>query len=134
MLINEIKSEFTINISHCLRFLPDFKTIPYWGSPQERKVLRGFWSQVVFILFVGVYLSVYVLFCHTNYLRNINIYMTGKDKSVQNTPYKLTKYSSCLFLLVVLLLGRYLRMHSIDLRLIKCDNLYYIIIRITCIQ
>jgi len=26
------------------RFLPEFKAIPYWGSPQERKVLRGFWS------------------------------------------------------------------------------------------
>ena len=27
------------------RFVPDFKCVPYWGSPQERKVLRGFWSQ-----------------------------------------------------------------------------------------
>jgi len=27
------------------RFLPEMKTIPYWGSPGERKVLRGFWSQ-----------------------------------------------------------------------------------------
>lgn len=26
------------------RFLPEFKTVPYWGSPQERKVLRGFWT------------------------------------------------------------------------------------------
>ena len=27
------------------KFLPDFKTVPYWGSPQERKVLRHFWDQ-----------------------------------------------------------------------------------------
>jgi len=27
------------------RFVPDFKCVPYWGSPQERKVLRGFWTQ-----------------------------------------------------------------------------------------
>ena len=26
------------------RFVPDFKCVPYWGSPQERKVLRGFWN------------------------------------------------------------------------------------------
>merc|ERR1719336_224144 len=26
------------------KFVPDFKCVPYWGSPQERKVLRGFWS------------------------------------------------------------------------------------------
>ncbi len=26
------------------RFVPDFKVIPYWGSPQERKILRQFWS------------------------------------------------------------------------------------------
>ncbi|KAK3911986.1 Chromatin-remodeling ATPase INO80 [Frankliniella fusca] len=27
------------------RFVPDFKVVPYWGSPQERKILRGFWDQ-----------------------------------------------------------------------------------------
>lgn len=27
------------------KFVPDFKCVPYWGSPQERKVLRGFWTQ-----------------------------------------------------------------------------------------
>ncbi|KAK2716917.1 chromatin-remodeling ATPase INO80-like isoform X2 [Artemia franciscana] len=27
------------------RFVPDFKVIPYWGSPQERKILRQFWSR-----------------------------------------------------------------------------------------
>lgn len=27
------------------RFLPTFKVVPYWGSPQERKVLRHFWDQ-----------------------------------------------------------------------------------------
>jgi SNF2-related domain len=27
------------------RFLPAFTTVPYWGSPQERKVLRSFWNQ-----------------------------------------------------------------------------------------
>ena len=27
------------------RFVPQFKCVPYWGTPQERKVLRGFWSQ-----------------------------------------------------------------------------------------
>ena len=26
------------------RFLPSFKVIPYWGSPQERKILRKFWD------------------------------------------------------------------------------------------
>ena len=26
------------------KFVPDFKCVPYWGSPQERKVLRGFWG------------------------------------------------------------------------------------------
>ena len=26
------------------KFVPEFKCVPYWGSPQERKVLRGFWS------------------------------------------------------------------------------------------
>lgn len=26
------------------RFVPNFKCVPYWGSPQERKVLRGFWN------------------------------------------------------------------------------------------
>ncbi|ESO06198.1 hypothetical protein HELRODRAFT_106049 [Helobdella robusta] len=26
------------------RFVPDFKVIPYWGSTQDRKVLRKFWS------------------------------------------------------------------------------------------
>lgn len=25
------------------RFVPDFKVIPYWGSPNERKILRQFW-------------------------------------------------------------------------------------------
>ena len=27
------------------RFLPEFKVVPYWGSPQERKILRHFWDQ-----------------------------------------------------------------------------------------
>ena len=27
------------------KFLPDFKVVPYWGSPQERKILRHFWDQ-----------------------------------------------------------------------------------------
>ena len=27
------------------RFLPAFTTVPYWGAPQERKVLRSFWNQ-----------------------------------------------------------------------------------------
>ena len=26
------------------RFVPNFKVIPYWGSPQERKILRKFWD------------------------------------------------------------------------------------------
>ncbi|KZS13079.1 DNA helicase INO80 [Daphnia magna] len=26
------------------RFVPSFKVIPYWGSPQERKILRKFWD------------------------------------------------------------------------------------------
>lgn len=26
------------------RFVPDFKVIPYWGSPNERKILRQFWE------------------------------------------------------------------------------------------
>ncbi|KAL1138653.1 hypothetical protein AAG570_008715 [Ranatra chinensis] len=27
------------------RFVPDFKVVPYWGNPQERKILRQFWDQ-----------------------------------------------------------------------------------------
>lgn len=27
------------------RFVPDFKVVPYWGSPNERRVLRQFWDQ-----------------------------------------------------------------------------------------
>lgn len=27
------------------RFLPGFKVVPYWGSPNERKILRQFWVQ-----------------------------------------------------------------------------------------
>lgn len=27
------------------RFVPDFKVVPYWGSPHERKILRQFWEQ-----------------------------------------------------------------------------------------
>lgn len=27
------------------RFLPSFKVVPYWGSPNERKILRQFWEQ-----------------------------------------------------------------------------------------
>lgn len=27
------------------RFVPNFKVVPYWGSPQERKILRQFWDQ-----------------------------------------------------------------------------------------
>ncbi|XP_016960527.1 chromatin-remodeling ATPase INO80 [Drosophila biarmipes] len=26
------------------RFVPDFKVVPYWGSPGERKILRQFWD------------------------------------------------------------------------------------------
>jgi DNA helicase INO80 len=26
------------------KFLPSFKVVPYWGSPQERKILRQFWD------------------------------------------------------------------------------------------
>lgn len=26
------------------RFVPDFKVVPYWGNPQERKILRQFWD------------------------------------------------------------------------------------------
>ncbi|EDV98617.1 chromatin-remodeling ATPase INO80 [Drosophila grimshawi] len=27
------------------RFAPDFNVVPYWGSPNERKILRQFWDQ-----------------------------------------------------------------------------------------
>ena len=27
------------------KFVPNFKVVPYWGSPQERKTLRLFWDQ-----------------------------------------------------------------------------------------
>ncbi|XP_077286695.1 chromatin-remodeling ATPase INO80 isoform X2 [Arctopsyche grandis] len=27
------------------RFVPDFKVVPYWGSPNERKILRQFWER-----------------------------------------------------------------------------------------
>ena len=27
------------------KFIPAFKVVPYWGSPQERKILRQFWDQ-----------------------------------------------------------------------------------------
>lgn len=27
------------------RFVPDFKVVPYWGSPAQRKILRQFWDQ-----------------------------------------------------------------------------------------
>ncbi|XP_028159742.1 chromatin-remodeling ATPase INO80 [Ostrinia furnacalis] len=27
------------------RFVPDFKVVPYWGSPSERKILRQFWER-----------------------------------------------------------------------------------------
>lgn len=27
------------------RFVPEFKVVPYWGSPNERKILRQFWEQ-----------------------------------------------------------------------------------------
>jgi len=27
------------------RFVPTFKVVPYWGNPQERKILRQFWDQ-----------------------------------------------------------------------------------------
>lgn len=26
------------------RFVPVFKVVPYWGNPQERKILRQFWD------------------------------------------------------------------------------------------
>ncbi|XP_022083274.1 DNA helicase INO80-like isoform X2 [Acanthaster planci] len=29
----------------CARFVPGFKVLPYWGNPQERRILRKFWSQ-----------------------------------------------------------------------------------------
>ncbi|VEN49090.1 unnamed protein product [Callosobruchus maculatus] len=27
------------------KFVPDFKVVPYWGNPNERKILRQFWHQ-----------------------------------------------------------------------------------------
>lgn len=27
------------------RFVPDFKIVPYWGTPSQRKILRQFWDQ-----------------------------------------------------------------------------------------
>ncbi|KAG5679503.1 hypothetical protein PVAND_009066 [Polypedilum vanderplanki] len=27
------------------RFVPDFKVVPYWGTPAQRKILRQFWDQ-----------------------------------------------------------------------------------------
>lgn len=27
------------------RFVPNFKVVPYWGSPNQRKILRQFWDQ-----------------------------------------------------------------------------------------
>ncbi|XP_055384468.1 chromatin-remodeling ATPase INO80 [Condylostylus longicornis] len=27
------------------RFVPDFNVVPYWGNPNERKILRQFWEQ-----------------------------------------------------------------------------------------
>lgn len=27
------------------RFVPNFRVVPYWGSPNERKILRQFWEQ-----------------------------------------------------------------------------------------
>ena len=27
------------------KFIPAFKIVPYWGSPQERKILRQFWDK-----------------------------------------------------------------------------------------
>lgn len=27
------------------RFVPEFKVVPYWGSPAQRKILRQFWDQ-----------------------------------------------------------------------------------------
>ncbi|KAF5295926.1 hypothetical protein FQR65_LT10357 [Abscondita terminalis] len=27
------------------KFVPDFKVVPYWGNPNERKILRQFWDQ-----------------------------------------------------------------------------------------
>ncbi|XP_044741510.1 chromatin-remodeling ATPase INO80 [Chrysoperla carnea] len=27
------------------RFVPDFRVVPYWGNPNERKILRQFWEQ-----------------------------------------------------------------------------------------
>lgn len=27
------------------KFLPNFKVVPYWGSPNQRKILRQFWDQ-----------------------------------------------------------------------------------------
>ncbi|CAH0562051.1 unnamed protein product [Brassicogethes aeneus] len=27
------------------KFVPDFKVVPYWGNPHERKILRQFWDQ-----------------------------------------------------------------------------------------
>ncbi len=26
------------------KFMPEFRLVPYWGSPAERKILRRFWS------------------------------------------------------------------------------------------
>lgn len=27
------------------KFVPEFKVVPYWGNPNERKILRQFWDQ-----------------------------------------------------------------------------------------
>ncbi|XP_048477977.1 chromatin-remodeling ATPase INO80 [Plutella xylostella] len=29
----------------CKRFVPQFRVVPYWGSPSERKILRQFWER-----------------------------------------------------------------------------------------
>ncbi|XP_062267133.1 chromatin-remodeling ATPase INO80 isoform X1 [Platichthys flesus] len=36
--LNNWHQEFT-------RFVPQFKVLPYWGNPHDRKVIRKFWSQ-----------------------------------------------------------------------------------------
>ncbi|XP_043930139.1 chromatin-remodeling ATPase INO80 [Protopterus annectens] len=36
--LNNWHQEFT-------RFVPNFKVLPYWGNPHDRKVIRKFWSQ-----------------------------------------------------------------------------------------
>ncbi|KAF4527568.1 hypothetical protein B566_EDAN016150 [Ephemera danica] len=43
---NITKSKVSPGSQTCMiRFVPQFKVIPYWGNPQERRILRQFWAQ-----------------------------------------------------------------------------------------